>query len=316
MKSFWKRFQKNKGALFGLIVLSLFLICAFFAPWLSPHNPAKVFEDHFREPPIWQRASHKSIKINESSPNASDVENASTTDQINSKVSQEQSLTFIFGTDDIGRDVLSRLIYGARVSLGVGFMVVLLSLSVGSLLGILSGYFGGWVDTTIMRLVDIIMTLPSILLSIVVVAILGPSLQNGILAVSIVALPSFIRIVRASVMEEKKKSYVDASRSFGASHFRQAILNILPNCMAPIIVQASLGFSDGILNVAALGFLGMGAQPPTPEWGLMLSDARAYLETSPWLVTLPGLCILIVVLSFNLLGDGLRDALDPKLRGR
>src|SRR5690606_331396 len=156
---------------------------------------------------------------------------------------------------------------------------------------------------------------PSILIAIVVAALLGPSLRNGVIAVSIVALPGFIRVVRAAVMAEKEKVYVDATRSFGANHFRIAIRNILPNCMAPLIVQSSLGFSDGILNVAALGFLGLGAQPPIPEWGVMLADARGYIETASWLVTSPGLCILVVVLAFNILGDGLRDALDPKLKG-
>ena len=158
------------------------------------------------------------------------------------------------------------------------------------------------------------MALPSILLSIVVVAILGPSLINTVIAVGIVALPSMVRIVRASILVEKKKTYVIASKSFGASWFRIYIINVLPNCMAPLLIQATFGFSDGILNAAALGFLGLGAQPPTPEWGTMLSDSRAYIESAPWLVTLPGLCILIVVIAFNLLGDGLRDALDPKVK--
>lgn len=283
MKKFWRRFSKNKGALIGLGILIIFTVIAVAAPLIAPYDPNKIFENQFKLAPFW----------------SSDIAHS-----------------FLLGTDDIGRDLLSRLIYGARVSLGVGFMVVTLSLLSGGVLGILAGFYGGWVDNLIMRGVDILMALPSILLAIVIVAILGPSLTNGIIAVSIVALPSFIRIIRASVMSEKKKSYVDASIGFGATDYRQAILNILPNCMAPITVQASLGFSDGILNVAALGFLGMGAQAPTPEWGVMLSDSRAFIQTAPWLVTIPGLCILLVVLSFNLLGDGLRDALDPKLKGR
>ena len=282
MKKFWCRFRQNRGALVGLTFLVFFLFIAIFAPWIAPYDPSIIFEDSLRRPPIWSGGTAQ----------------------------------YLLGTDDIGRDFLSRLIYGTRVSLGIGLMVVALSLSVGTVLGILAGYFGGWLDALIMRCVDIVMSMPSILLAIVVVAILGPSLRNGIIAVSVVALPNFIRIVRASVLAEKKKHYMDAVKSFGAGHFRQAAINILPNCTAPLIVQASLGFSDGILNVAALGFLGMGAQPPTPEWGVMLSDSRIYIENASWLVTLPGLCILTVVLSFNLLGDGLRDALDPKLKAR
>jgi len=192
-------------------------------------------------------------------------------------------------------------------------MVVLFSLTLGTLLGLWAGFQGGKVDTLIMRGVDILMSLPSILLAIVVVAVLGPGLFHAILAVSIVAVPGFIRLVRASVLEEKGKEYVAASRSFGAGPFRQIFLVIFPNCLAPLIVQGSLGFSEGILNAAALGFLNLGAQPPTPEWGTMLADGRSFIETSPWLVTLPGLCILIVVLGFNLMGDGLRDASDPRL---
>jgi ABC-type dipeptide/oligopeptide/nickel transport system permease subunit len=214
----------------------------------------------------------------------------------------------------VGRDLLSRLIGGARISLGIGFLVVLLSASIGTFLGLLAGYFGGKLDQVIMRLVDIRMALPSMLLAIVVVAILGPGLANTIIAVSTASLPSFIRLVRASVLAEKSKPYVTASQTFGASHMRQMFINILPNCMAPLIVQASLGFSDGILDAAALGFLGLGAQPPTPEWGTMLADSRAFIESNPWLVTLPGLCILLIVLGFNLFGDGLRDALDPRLK--
>ncbi|MCC7404928.1 MAG: ABC transporter permease subunit [Bdellovibrionales bacterium] len=277
----WRAFCRNKGALASLAVLSILCLVALLAPWVAPHDPAEVHEGVLNLPPAWMSGGHSQ---------------------------------FWLGTDDIGRDVLSRLIYGARVSLGVGAMVVTLTLSFGALLGLLAGYFGGWIDSTILRGVDILMSLPSILLAIVVVAVLGPSLTNAVIAVSVVALPSFIRIVRASVLAEKAKPYVDATVSFGASHTRIAIKNILPNCMAPIIVQATLGFSDGILNAAALGFLGLGAQPPTPEWGVMLSDARSYIETAWWMVTMPGLCILVVVLCFNLLGDGLRDALDPKLK--
>ncbi len=282
MKKFFSRFKQNTGAIAGLLVLLVFVIISLLSPWLAPYNPNQIFNDSFSLSPLWSGGS----------------------------------IQHVFGTDDIGRDVLSRLIYGARVSLAVGFLVVIISLVFGVSLGLLAGYFGGVLDQLIMRGVDILMALPSILLAIVIVSILGPSLQNGIIAVSIVYLPNYIRVVRGAVMSEIKKPYVDASKCFGASHWRQAVLNILPNCMAPIIVLASLGFSEGILSVAALGFLGLGAQPPTPEWGVMLADAKSFIETSPWLVSLPGICILIVVLSFNLLGDGLRDALDPKLKGQ
>lgn len=276
----WKKFKKNKGAVASLIILVIIAFVAIFASLISPYDPTQVHDGMFRQPPAWMEGG---------------------------------SWQFVLGTDDLGRDLLSRLIYGAQVSLGVGLLVVLLSLTTGGLLGLAAGYIGGRTDAIIMRGVDILMSLPSILLAIVVVAILGPTLINGVIAVSVVALPGFIRIVRATVLAEKKKLYVDASESFGASHWRNAFVHILPNCMAPIIVQATLGFSDGILNVAALGFLGLGAQPPTPEWGAILADSRAYIETSSWLVTLPGICILVVVLSFNLLGDGLRDSFDPKI---
>lgn len=281
LAEFWYFFRQNKGALFGLGVIVLFVSCALLAPWIAPHDPAELFEGELRKPPFWEEGAHP---------------------------------RFPLGTDDVGRDLLSRLIYGSRVSVAIGFMVAILSLSVGSVLGLVSGFFGGWVDRVIMRGVDVLMSLPSILLAIVVVSILGPSLLNAILAVSIVMVPSFVRLVRASVLAEKTKQYVIASRSFGAGSFRLMFIEILPNCLAPIIVQGALGFSEGILSTAALGFLGLGAQPPTAEWGTMLADARPFIESSPWLVTLPGLCILFTVLGFNLLGDGLRDAFDPRLR--
>jgi ABC-type dipeptide/oligopeptide/nickel transport system permease subunit len=281
LAEFWFFFSQNRGAVIGLGVICIFTLLAFFATWVAPYDPTEVFSDALRLPPAW---------------------------------SEGGSLRFLFGTDDVGRDVLSRLLHGARVSMGIGFLVVVISALLGTALGLIAGYFGGWTDQIIMRIVDIRMALPSILLAIVIVSILGPSLFNTILAVSTVALPNFIRLVRAATMVEKNKQYVTASRSFGAGHVRQMFVNILPNCMAPLIVQATLGFSDGILNAAALGFLGLGAQPPSPEWGTMLADARPYIESLPWMVTLPGLCILVVVLAFNLLGDGLRDALDPRLK--
>ena len=203
---------------------------------------------------------------------------------------------------------------GQGVSMTIGLLVALFSSTAGTSLGLLAGYFGGPLDTVIMRLMDITMALPSILLAVVVVSILGPGVFNTTLAVALVSIPAFTRLVRASVLEEKKRPYVLASTSFGAGHLRQMVSNILPNCMAPLIVQITLSFSSGILDAAALGFLGLGAQPPTAEWGTMLAGAREFMEASPWGTTLPGLCILVVVMGFNLFGDGLRDALDPKLR--
>lgn len=278
---FFDFLQENKGAVIGLIIVLLFTLAAVLSPWLAPHRPEEVFSEAVKAPPVWHA---------------------------------DGSWRFVFGTDEIGRDVLSRLIAGAPVSLGIGFFVVLLSTVLGTFLGLVSGSLGGWVDQVLSRTMDILMALPSMLMAIVVVAILGPSLTNTILAVAIVSVPAVFRLVRGSVLSEMRKSYVTAARSYGAGWWTVAVVNVLPNCMAPLIVQATLGFSDGILNAAALGFLGLGAQPPTPEWGTMLSDARASIESSPWLVTLPGLCILLTVIGFNLLGDALRDALDPKLK--
>lgn len=281
MSEFWGLFKQNRGALLGLWLVGVVAVVALFAPLIAPHDPGEVFEGAFKLPPFWAEGA---------------------------------DVRFLLGTDDVGRDFLSRLIFGSRISLGIGFLVVAVTTSVGTMLGLFAASLGVWVENIILRLMDILMALPSLLLAIVVVAILGPSLLNTVIAVSIVSLPNVVRIVRASVLVEKNKNYVLASKSFGASWFHIYVKNVLPNCLAPLLVQATFGFSDGILNAAAFGFLGLGTQPPTPEWGTMLSDSRAFIESAPWLVTLPGVCILIVVISFNILGDGLRDALDPKTR--
>jgi len=273
--------KKNKGALVGIIIIILAVIVAIMASIIAPYSPTAVNTNALSLPPAFIEGGNSLHPL---------------------------------GTDDLGRDLLSRLIYGSQVSLAVGFCVVILSLVTGTFFGVLAGYYGGWADKIIMRVTDLIMCLPSILFAIVIVAVLGPGIVNAIVAVSIVAIPNFVRIIRAQVMVEKNKQYVMAARLFGANDFRIMFMEILPNCLAPLIVQATLGFSDGILNVAALGFLGLGAQAPMSEWGTMLSDARNYIESAPWMVTLPGLCILVIVLSFNLLGDGLRDALDPRLK--
>ncbi len=281
LHEFWHYFKRNKGAVVGMFYIILMVLIAIFAGVLAPHAPDEQFREFLLVPPVWQDGG---------------------------------SWQFILGTDDIGRDLLSRLMYGARLSLLVGCLVVVLSLIMGVTLGVIAGYFGGVVDALIMRVVDIMLALPSLLLALVLVAIFGPSIVNASIALTFVALPHYIRLTRAAVLVEVNRDYVTASRVAGAGAARQMFVNILPNCLAPLIVQASLGFSNAILDMAALGFLGMGAQPPTPEWGTMLSDVLQFAQSAWWVVTFPGLAILFTVLAFNLMGDGLRDAFDPKLK--
>jgi dipeptide transport system permease protein len=278
---FWRYFRLNKGALAGLAVIAALGAVALFAGSLSPHPPDEQYRDALLAPPVWQEGG---------------------------------SWRFILGTDDVGRDMLSRLIHGTRVSMTIGVVVIALGLLVGVALGLLAGFFTGAVDIAIMRAMDTLLALPALLLAIVVVAILGPGLFNAMLAVSIVVLPGFARLTRAAVLTEQAKDYVTAARMTGARLPRLMFLTVLPNCLAPLIVQATLGFSTAILDTAALGFLGLGAQPPTPEWGTMLSDALQFVQRAWWVVTFPGVAILLTVLAFNLMGDGLRDALDPKLK--
>ncbi len=278
---FWRYFSTNRGPVIGLAVIVLLVLVAVFADVLALHPPNEQYRDAFLAPPFW-------------------VEGGST--------------RFLLGTDDLGRDILSRIIFGARVSLSIGFLVVTLALALGVALGLIAGFFRGVVETAIMRAMDVMLALPSLLLAIVIVAILGPSLINAAMAVVIVQLPHFVRLTRAAVISEMSRDYVTASRVSGAGAFRLMLITVLPNCMAPVIVQATLGFSTAVLDLAALGFLGMGAQPPTPEWGTMLANALQFVQRAWWVVTFPGLAILITVLAFNLLGDGLRDALDPKLK--
>lgn len=281
LAEFWHYFSMNKGAVAGLVVFTLLVLVAIFAPLVAPHLPNEQYRDALLTPPSWRDGGRPE---------------------------------FILGTDAVGRDMLSRLIYGARYSLFIGLVVVLFSLVSGIVLGLLAGYFRGWVDALIMRIMDIILAFPSLLLALVLVAILGPGLFNAMLAIAIVLQPHFARLTRAAVMAEKNREYVISARVAGAGNLRLMLVTILPNCVAPLIVQATLSFSNAILEAAALGFLGMGAQPPTPEWGTMLASAREFILRAPWVVTYPGLAILITVLAINLIGDGLRDALDPKLK--
>ena len=281
LKDFWRYFSANRGALMGLAIVTTVLLLAAFANVVAPYNPDLTDNSVFLVPPAWQAGG---------------------------------SSAHLLGTDAIGRDILSRLIHGARLSLTIGIAVVALSVVVGTTLGLLAGYFRGVFEIAVMRIMDIILTLPSLLLAIVIVAILGPGLMNAMLAVSIVVLPHYVRITSAAVISETSRDYVTAARMGGAGHWRIMFSEVLPNCTAPLIVQASLGISTAILDAAALGFLGLGAQPPSPEWGTMLADAREFVLRAWWVVTFPGLAILITVLAFNMLGDGLRDALDPKLK--
>ena len=281
LRVFWRSFRENRGAVGGVVLMLALIVVAVLANVVAPHSPIEQFRDNFLNPPSWQAGG---------------------------------SGRFPLGTDDVGRDILSRLIYGARLSLLIGFSVTALSLSLGTLLGLAAAFAGGVLDIAIMRVMDILLVFPSLLLAIVIVAIVGPSLLNAMLAVAITYLPTYVRLVRASALGELARDYVIATRCAGAGTARLMFLTVLPNCLAPLIVQATLGFSSAILDAAALGFLGLGAQPPTPEWGTMLAGALEYYQRAWWVLTFPGLSILVTVLAFNLFGDGLRDALDPKLK--
>jgi len=280
-KEFWFYFSVSKTAVAGLIFLILVILMALFADVISPHGPAEQFREYAKLPPSWMEGG------------------------------QAQ---FFLGTDYAGRDMWSRIIHGSRMSLLAGCVVVVLSLSIGVLLGLIAGYRGGWIETFIMRVMDTIMAVPGLLLALVLVAVLGPGLLNAMIAIAITYTPSFVRLTRASTLTELNRDYVTASRVAGASSTRLMFVSILPNCMAPIIVQGTLSFSTAILDTAALGFLGMGAQAPIPEWGTLIAENRDLILNAPWTVTFPGVAILLAVLAINLVGDGLRDALDPKLK--
>jgi peptide/nickel transport system permease protein/dipeptide transport system permease protein len=272
---------RNKTAVAGLIIITIFILSGLLAQYISPHDPLETSLYDQIKPPVWHaKGTWKNI----------------------------------LGTDDLGRDILSRLIYGARVSLAVAVFSVGLAFLVGTLLGCISGYYKGALDSIIMRIMDMILSFPYILLAIVVVAYLGPSLRNAMIAIAVTYIPRFARIVRGSVLEECEKDYVTSARAVGARDWRIIFIAILPNCLGPLIVQTTLSFASAILDMAALSFLGLGAQPPTPEWGAMIAKSRGLILRASWVMTFPGLAILFAVLGFNLLGDGLRDALDPRLR--
>ncbi|KWX73039.1 peptide ABC transporter permease [Paenibacillus riograndensis] len=271
----WKAFRRNKTAMLGLCIIVFFVLVALLAPLIAPYG--------FKEQELVNRLKAPSV-------------------------------AHWFGTDDLGRDMFTRIIYGARISLWVGFFAVIGSIIAGTFLGILAGFYGKWIDMLISRLFDILLAFPSILLAIAIVAILGPSLQNALYAIAIVNIPTYGRLVRAKVLSLKSEEYITAARAIGMTNTRILLTHILPNSLTPIIVQGTLGIATAIIEAAALGFLGLGAQPPDPEWGKMLSDSRQFIQKAPWTVVFPGLSIMLTVLGFNLMGDGLRDVLDPRMK--
>jgi dipeptide transport system permease protein len=281
MQDFLAHFVRHRGAVLSALILALVLLAALSAPWLAPHDPAAQYRDIAMHPPVWQAGGLRHFPL---------------------------------GTDEVGRDIMSRLIFGARLSMTIGAVSVVLALLPGIALGLLAAFFERWLDAPVMRLMDMLLALPSLLLAVAVVAVLGPGLANTMIAIAVVGLPGYVRLTRAAALAELKKEYVVASRVAGAGTLRLMFSQVLPNCAAPLIVQATLGFSTAILDAAALGFLGLGVQPPAAEWGAMLASARDYISSAWWIVTMPGLAILVTVLAINVFGDGLRDALDPRLK--
>lgn len=275
-KELWKGFKKNKLALVGTAIVGFFIVVALFADVIAPYSYKENVLSNALQPPSGEH---------------------------------------FFGTDHAGRDVFSRIVYGARISLWIGFFAVLASAIAGSFLGLIAGYYGKWMDMVISRFFEILLAFPSILLAIAIVAILGPSLQNALLAIAIINIPTFGRLVRSKVISLKEEEFITAAKAIGMKDSRIIFHHILPNSLTPIIVQGTLGIATAILEAASLGFLGLGAQAPEPEWGRMLSDARSYIQQASWTVVFPGIAIMLTVLGFNLMGDGLRDALDPRMKG-
>lgn len=273
----WRRLKRNKMAILGLVLITLMVVIAIFANVIADYETVVIKQN------LSERL-------------------------------QAPSWSHILGTDEFGRDIFARIIHGARVSLKVGVLAVGFSIIIGGTLGAIAGYYGGHLDNIIMRIMDIFLAVPSILLAIAIVSALGPNLINLMVAISISSIPGYARIVRASVLSIRDQEYVEAARAIGASDARIIIKHIIPNSLAPVIVQGTLGVAGAILSVAGLSFIGLGIQPPAPEWGSMLSGGRQYLRYAWWVTTFPGLAIMITILSLNLLGDGLRDALDPRLK--
>lgn len=271
----WNGFKKSKIAVVGAGIVAFFIIVAIVGPFL-----------------VSQGINEQSLP----------------------KRLLPPSSEFWFGTDDLGRDILSRIVHGARISLWIGFFSVIGSVVVGSALGIIAGYYGRWVDTIISRVFDIMLAFPSILLAIAIVSVLGPSLQNALIAIAIINIPNFGRLIRSKVLSIKEDEYIMAAKGIGMKDARILFSHILPNSMAPVIVQGTLAIATAILEAAALGFLGLGAEAPMPEWGKMLADSKNYLQSAPWTMVFPGIAIMLTVLGFNLMGDGLRDALDPRMK--
>ncbi|KGA96139.1 diguanylate cyclase [Alkalihalobacillus alcalophilus ATCC 27647 = CGMCC 1.3604] len=274
-KTFFKKLRKNKAAMFGGILILFFIIVAIIGPYITPYSPNQVNYSMKLAPP---------------------------------------SADHWFGTDHHGRDIFSRIIHGMKITLSIGFVSVFASAIIGTIIGIISGYYGKRTDAIIMRIMDVLLAFPGILLALAIVSVLGPSIENVIIAVAIFSIPVFARIVRGSTLSVRKLEYIDAVKALGASDFRIIFKHILPNVTSPLIVQTTLSIATAILTASGLSFIGLGAQPPSPEWGAMLSDGRSYLYQAGHVALFPGMMIVIVVLAFNIFGDGLRDALDPKMK--
>ena len=277
----WREFRKNRPALVGAVVVLILIGVALAAPWIAPHDPAQINPFRRLQPPAWMPGG---------------------------------SWEYPLGTDHLGRDLLSRLIYGSRVSLAVGAVVVLIATTVGGVMGLISGYFGGWIDTVIQRVVEILLAFPYLVLAIALMGVMGPGLVNLLVALVYKEWVTAARVVRAEVLAVKSREYVEAARALGASGTRIMFRHILPNVLASAVVIATLRVAWVILMEASLSFLGLGVQPPTPSWGVMVADGRSAIFQQWWISTFPGLAILVTVLAINLLGEGLRDALDPRLR--
>jgi len=286
-----RRLFRRKSSVVGMIILAILILIALTAQWIAPYDPILSMLDA-KPPQDIQRRSSPCIYI------------------LGCPQDQPQH---IMGTDGNLRDEFSRMLYGARLSLMIGFATVSFAIAIGTVLGALAGYFGGWIDNVIMRIMDVLLAFPSLLLAIAIVTVLGSGLINALLAIGIVSIPAYARVVRGSVLSVREMDYVSASRALGGNTYEILFKRILPNALTPLIVQGTLGIASAILDAAALSFLGLGAQPPTPEWGSMLGSERNQVFTAPHLVFYPGLAIMLTVLAFNLLGDGLRDALDPRL---